>query len=307
MAIVNSDFLNNVLTGFRLGFGRAFEAASNLQPWRSIAMETTSTGDTESYNWLGTPPIMVDVTQGEIQIEGAFPFQYNLQNRTYKSAIEVKRASFEDDKFGMIATEIRQLGLEAARHPGQLLFQLFTSGGLAFDGTAFFADTRVLGRSANIDNIQAGSGVTAAQIVADLGTNRGVMRLFQDDQGRPMNLTPNTIIVPAQLEGAMWQALNPGVVTTPPIPATEDGSWMAGGYLVMVNPYLTDANDWYLLARNGEFRPFVYQERIAPTLEGITSPNSDEGVVRDRFIYSVRARYTVGYGDPRYAIRITNT
>lgn len=306
MAIVSSDFLNNVLTGFQVLFDGEFAAAKNLQPWRELAMPKFSTGDNESYNWLGSPPVMVDVTRGELQIEGAYPYQYSLSNKTYKSAVEIKRATFEDDKYGMMADEIAQLGNEAARHPGQLLFQLFTSGGLAFDATAFFADTRVIGRSANIDNIQTGTGATAALLRADLATNRGVMRKFQDDQGRPMNIVPNTIVVPAELEGAMWEALNPGPSATAPIPATVDGSFQAGGYTVMVNPYLTDANDWYLLARNGRFRPFIYQERIAPSLEGITSPNTDEGVIRDRYIYSVRARYEVGYGDPRYAIRITN-
>lgn len=309
MAIVTSDFLNNVLTNYRVLFGDSFAAAQNLQPWREIAMATNSTKDIESYNWLGTPPVMVDVTKGELQIEGAYPFQYNLQNRTFKSAVEVKRASFEDDTYGLISTHVRQLGQEAARYPGQLLFQLFISGGLAFDGTAFFADTRVIGRSANIDNIQTGTGTTVAQFQADLGTNRGVMRKFQDDQGRPMNLVANTIVVPPELEQVAFQALNAnqGSVLNPAIPATADGSFQGSGYLVMVNPYLTDANDWYLMCRGGEVRPFIFQERIAPSLEGITNPNSDEGVIRDRFIYSARTRFEVGYGDPRYAIRITNT
>jgi phage major head subunit gpT-like protein len=307
MAVVNSDFLSGVLSNFRVGFSMAFEAAANMQPWRELAAQVDSTGDAEVHAWLGTPPKMVDVTRGELQIEGLHPFNYTITNRTFKSAIEVKRSSFEDDKLNLIRPRLEQLGQEAARHPGELLFQLFTSGGLAFDGTAFFADTRVIGRSANIDNIQAGSGVTAANLRTDLATNRGIMRKYQDDQARPMNLIPNTIVVPAEIEGAMWEALNPGSGSaTPPIPASADGSWSAGGYLVMVNPFLTDANDWYLLHRSGAFRPFVYQERIAPSLEGLTTPNTDEGVIRDRYIYTARARYEVGYGDPRYAMRITN-
>jgi len=308
MAIVTSDFLNYVLTNFRVLFADSFAAAQNLQPWRELAMTTTSTKDIESYNWLGTPPVMVDVTRGELQIEGAHAFQYNLANRTFKSAVEVKRSAFEDDTYGTIATHIRQLANEAARYPGQLLFQLFTSGGLAFDGVAFFSDTRTIGRSANIDNIMAGTGTTVAQFQTDLGTARGVMRKFQDDQGRPMNLVANTIVVPPELEQVAFQALNAnqGSIANPAIPATADGSFQAAGYLVMVNPYLTDANDWYLMCRSGEIRPFIFQERIAPTLEGVTSPNSDEGVIRDRFIYSARTRFEVGYGDPRYAIKITN-
>lgn len=311
MAVVTSDFLAGVLTNFRVGFSQAFDAANNLQPWREIAMEVPSTSDIESHNWLGTVPQMVDVTKGELQVEGLHSFQYNIQNRTFKSAIEVKRATFEDDRLGTVRPRLEQLGMEAARHPGQLLFQLFTSGGLAFDGVAFFADTRVIGRSANVDNqIAGGSDPTvAANFQAQLAAARAQMRLFQDDQGRPMNLVGNVIVIPAGLEQAVFQALNAnqGSILNPAIPATADGSFQSSGYLVMVNPYLTDANDWYLLHRDGMFRPFVYQTRIAPSLEGLSNPNTEEGIIRDRFIYTARARYEVGYGDPRYAVKVTNT
>jgi phage major head subunit gpT-like protein len=35
-------------------------------------------------------------------------------------------------------------------------------------------------------------------------------------------------------------------------------------------------------------------------------PNTESAVWHDRFVYGVRARYNVGYGDPRLAVRITN-
>ena len=308
MAIVNSDFLAGVRTGFRSLFQSAFEAASLQAPWRELALPVTSTGQIESYDWLGTVPVMVDVTNGDIQVEGLGNYSQSITNLTYKAAIEVARAAFEDDKLNLISPRVQQLGEEAGRHPGQLIFALFESGGLAFDATAFFADTRVIGRSANVDNIVSGAygAGTVAEFQAGIAAGRAQMRLFQDDQGRPMNVSPNVIVVPPALEQACFQALTDAgrAVNAPAVPATADGAFRLAGYTVLVNPDLTTTDDWYMFYTSGATRPFIYQERVAPALEGLTTPETESGIVRDRFLYSVRARYAVGYGDPRYAVKL---
>jgi phage major head subunit gpT-like protein len=311
MAIVNSDFLAGVRTGFRSLFQTSFEAATKQSPWREMAMTIQSTGQVESYDWLGTVPVMVDVTDGDIQVEGLGHYSQSITNLTYKAAIEVTRAAMEDDKLNLVTPRVGQLGLEAARHPGQLIFALFESGGLAFDATAFFADTRVIGRSANIDNIVTGSygNGTVAEFLAGLAAGRQQMRLYQDDQGRPMNHTPNIIVVPPALEQAAYQALSQTTqgASTVPVPATEDGAFRIANYLLLVNPYLTTTDDWYMFHSTAATKPFIYQERVAPSLEGLTTPETESGIVRDRFVYSVRARYAVGYGDPRYAVKVLDS
>jgi phage major head subunit gpT-like protein len=311
MGVVSSDVLAGVLTNFRTLFATDFEAAMAAQVWRQIAMQIPSKTKTETYNWLGTPPKMEDVTHDEPTLSGLHSFDYSLSNLLYKAAIEVERSMLEDDRLGMVLPRVRQLGSEAARHPGELLFQLFESNGNAFDGTAFFADTRVIGESANIDNINgAGTSGSVTEIKAALAWGRKQMRKFQDDRGRPMNLIPNVIVVPPDLEQLMFQALNTdqaALGTTPPVPATETGAWALAGYTVIVNPFLTSTVDWYMMHVGAALKPFIYQERIAPALEGITTPNTEAGVIRDKFVYSVRARYAVGYGDPRYAVMMDDT
>jgi len=309
MAVVTSDYLAGVLTNFRALFAESFEAARNLSPWREIAMEIPSTTLTETHTWLGTTPTMKDVSKGDLILEGLPRFDFSIENKVWKAGIEVERAVFEDDKVGLLLPRLRQLGEEAARHPGQLILNLPVTNPNAFDAVAFFADTRMIGLSANVDNILAGTGTTVAQFQTDLGSARAQMRKFQDDQGRPMNLVGNIIMVPAELEQVAYQALNAnqGSITQPAIPATEDGAIRSAGYVVIVNPFLTDVNDWYLLHAAGSIRPFIYQTRVAPALEGVTNPTTESGVIRDRFIYSVRARYEVGVGDPRHAVKTTNT
>lgn len=309
MAVVTSDFLQAVLTGLRTTFNEDFSAARNGQDWRRATMIVDSSSGFETHSWLGSVPKMAEA-DGDMILEDPDAYNYTIRNKTFKAGFPVKRDVFEDDRLNIIRPKVAQLADEAARHPGELIFGLARDGSLAtslaFDNVAFFADTRVLGDSANIDNIRTGTGITVAQILADLSANRGVMRKFQDDKGRPMNLVANAVMVPAELEGVMYQALQDerAANASPAIPAEQ--AIISRGYPLIVNPYLTDANDWYLLHVSPSLAPFVLQDRLAPALEGVTSPESESGVIRDQFIYSARARYNVGYGDPRCAIRITN-
>lgn len=310
MAVVSSDFLDGVLTTFRALFARDFSAAEALQGWSDLAMRMDSSGELNTYEWFGTVPQIQDVTNDVVDIRGLEEYNFTIRNREYQGAIEVARTALERDQLNLITPRISQLAGEAARHPGQLLFQLFQTPGNAFDGAAFFADTRVIGESANIDNLAAGTGVTVAQIQADLAASRATMRLFQDDRGRPLNIVGNTIVVPPALEQPMWQALNvaqAGQLDRQVLPVTEGGIMRGQGYTVITNPYLTDVTDWYLLYNGGPtMRPFVYQVEKAPVLESDTNPNSRENIVKRKFLYSVYGRYAVGVTDPRLAIKVVN-
>jgi len=307
---VTPALVAGALTTFRTIFNNVFDAAANLQPWRGIAMEVPSTSDTETHHWLGSVPAMVDVTHDVLQVESLYAFDYSIQNLTYKAAFEVPRSFFEDDKLGLVTPKINQLALEAARHPGQLLFQIPVNNPLAFDGVALIADTRVIGRSANVDNQVAGGSdpTVVANFQLQIAAATALMMLFQDDQGRPMSAIGNVIMVPPALRQVAYQALNANQaaalnqLVAPPTGVIGSNE----GFTIVVNPYLTDANDWYLLSVANGFAPFIYQERIRPTLEPLTN-GSEYAIVNDKFVYTVRARYNVGVGDPRHIVRITNT
>ena len=307
---VTPAVLAGALTSFRTVFNGAFEAAMSglAGAWRNIAMEVQSNSAIEQHVWLGTVPQMVDVTSGDFQVEHLYAFDYSITNATWKSYFEVPRSFFEDDKLALVRPKIAQLAQEAARHPGQLLFNLPISNPLAFDGVALIADTRVIGRSANVDNQIAGSGTTVAQFQADLAAAGAQMMLFQDDQGRPMGLQGNWIMVPPALRQTAFQALNAnqgaGLVNIVAPPGSVLGA--EEGYRIIVNHQLTDANDWFLCHVQDGFSPFIYQTRIPPSLEPLTE-GTDAAIRADRFLFGVRARYQVGVGDPRHIVKTTNT
>lgn len=311
MAVVTSDFLAGVRTQFRALFQREFQAAQALQGWMGLAMPMNSDSEQNTYEWFDTVPTMEDVTHGTPSLGGLREDNFTITNSDYQAAIEVRRSAMERDRLNLIRPRVAQLGLEGARHPGQLLFNLVEDNANAYDGSPFFADTRTIGDSANIDNQISGNGVTVANFQADLASAVAQMRLFQDDRGRPMNLRGNTIMAPAALEQVVWQGLNRtagDAVNSPVIPVTATGVFVASGYTVVINPYLTDTSDWYLFHVGGPaFRPFIYQTEKSPVLESDTDPQSRDAILQRTFVYSVYGRYAVGMTDPRLGVQVENS
>ena len=312
MTVVSSDFLAGVLTNFRALFQRDFDAAQNQQPWTDFAIRMPSDGEQNTYEWFGTVPKMENVSHGTASINDLPEYNFSITNDEFQAVIEVSRMAMERDRLGLVAPRISQLAEEAARHPGELIFELFESNPNAFDGTALFANTRTIGGSANVDNLTAGTGTSIAQFQTDLAVARSTMRLFQDDRGRPLNNVGNMLVIPSALEQTVWQALNANQagdgVNNKPLPASGNGTFSAAGYNVIVNPFLTDTNDWYLLYNGGPSkRPFIYQEEKAPVVESDVNPNTREAIIQRNFLYSVYGRYNVGVTDPRFAVKVVNT
>ena len=88
----------------------------------------------------------------------------------------------------------------------------------------------------------------------------------------------------------------------------SDNAAKANGNNIAVNPYLTDANDWYLFhVGMGAMKPFIFQMEKTPVLEADTNPNDRVTILARTFVYSVYGRYNTGMTDPRLGVRTTNT
>lgn len=314
MALVTSDFLSALTTTVRGDFHREYDAAMGVQAWRQLAMVVPATTETISQQWLGAVPGMQDVTHSDLKTKDMALFDLTKTDKTWKNGFEVSRRAIEDDSLGWVPLRVAQLAEEAAAHPGRRLFQQVrdgnTSAVVTFDGSNLFADAHSIGGQ-TIDNNLASAGSVAVAIQDGIGA----MLEFPDEEGRPMGLSPNVIMVPAELVAETYAALNATqgylAATTagggmgPVIPpASANGTWNAAGYTVIANAHLTDAAAIFMFHVTGSRKPFIFQERIKPTLEAMDDPQSETGVIRDKFIYSGRARNEIYPSDPRYSIRV---
>lgn len=282
-------------------FNKAYSEAAEDR-YAKAYTKITSTQDSELYEWLGSVPLITEWLGGK-KVKTPQNYDYTIRNKDFEGTIGVDRNAIEDDNVGIIQPRIKDLAVRAKNFPGRLISDLIVNGTTnnAYDGNAFFSN-----RATN-DNLLAGTGTSDAQVLADLATARKTMLQFVDEEGEPLEFEGDTIVCPADMEVQFKKLVQSTTF------ATANASGVAnvwGGVIknVIVDPRLSDTNDWYLLATQYPLRPFIYQERKPAKLVSLTNAEASETVFMYRkLLYSVELRGNAGYGFYQMAIKVVNT
>ena len=184
-------------------------------------------------------------------------------------------------------------GYSAAQLPDEIVMDLVSQGftNLCFDGQSFFdTDHEVAGASVSNKGTAALSVATQAAVIASYGAARTAMRKFKDDEGRPLNITPNVLLVPPALEAVALAIVNNDRL--------DDGKAnpYKGTAEVVVDARLTSDTAWFLLDTTKAVKPFIYQERKAPVFVSQTDMNADDVFSRKKYKFGAEARAAGGYG-----------
>ncbi len=290
MPIVKSDIPNLLEAGLRAVFFDAYESA--VGDWERIATVVPSEQDTEKYAWLGSVPKMREFKDERVPA-GLLEHCYSIVNKTWESSIAVDRAALEDDQYGQIKLRVQSLADEARRHQDELVFSLLKDGfaSLCYDGQYFFDTDHAEGDSGS----QSNKGTTALSATS-LQSAITSMSKVKDDKGRIMGVVPDTLVVPPDLKWTAMELLESWLAPDTAANKTDNRRNVLRNALdLVVSPYLTDANDWFLLCTRRIVRPVIFQSRI-PVEFAALEGNSENGFMRDQYVYGVRARYNVGYG-----------
>jgi hypothetical protein len=142
---------------------------------------------------------------------------------------------------------------------------------------------------------------TAAEFRTAFGGAVAQLLSLLDDQAEPMNLSAGglTCVVPGSMYVASSEALSASMLTS-----TENV--LKNAARVVALPRLTDASKWFLLKTDVPVRPFIFRDRDPiefTALEG----KSDEGFMREKYLYGVRARYAMTCGYWQHAIQNDST
>ena len=233
---------------------------------------------------------------------------YSIENLRYEATLSVDRSELEDDQTGQIQIRVQELAARAATHKDFLISQLLingeTSGFNSYDGLSFFNDAHVSGASGNQDNKLTSPAVaptdpSVAEFKTALKAAMAVMLAFKDDVGDPLSMSATGLVcvVPPSMYINALEALSATVIS-------NTSNVLQGAARVIVFPWLTTATKWYLLKTDAVIRPFVFQDRIPLEFTALEQ-SSDEGFLRDKFLYGVRARYAMTYGQWAYAVLTT--
>ena len=294
--LINKATLSAIFVNLKTTFAKAFVAAPSV--WDKIAMKVTSTGSQNDYAWIDNFPKMRKWV-GEKVIRSLKAFKYTLANQDFEATVAVRRNDIEDDNLGIYGPQAQMAGFSAKQWPDELVMDV-VNGAFAnecYDGQ-YFCDTDhpvinpATGEPASVSNkgTVALSVATQAAALASYGAARTAMRKFKDDEGRPLNITPNVLLVPPALEHIALALVNNDRL--------EDGkpNPYKGTAEVVVDARLTSDTAWFLLDTTKPVRPFVFQERKAPVFVEQTTMESDDVFDRGEYKYGTEARGAAGYG-----------
>jgi len=265
---------------FRQGYG-------DSQPW-STALTTPimSSNASELYGHMGRILAMRQWV-GPRLLRDLESFSQTVVNLPFENTISVKQEHLADDSLGVYAPLFQELGRSGAKWPDQLLKTRLQANGNGFDGQAYFSATHDIDPAGNQDNDYAATALTAA----NYAIVRGRMTGYTGEDGEPLGVMPNLLIVPPQLE-----------VTAKTIVVASE---LAGGGTnvnqgsaqVLVVPELANqATTWYLADVSKPIKPWIFQLRKAINLVMKDGPADDNVFWDGDLVYGIDSRGNVAPG-----------
>ncbi len=288
--LVNKANLAPLFIGIKLTFNNALKEAETT--WEKIAMKVPSTGKAEQYNWLNNFPAMKRWV-GEKAVKSLSAHKYTIENDDWEATIEVDRNDIEDDQTGQYAIQAKGAGRSAAMLPDEIVYDLVNQGfeRACYDGQYFFdTDHPVGNHSVSNKGTKKLSVESLAKAQASFGAARTQMRKVTDEEGRPLNINPTILLVPAALEDVARALMT--------VDRLEDGkaNIYKGAAEVVVSARIKSDTQWFLLDTTQPVLPFIYQERKAPVMVEQTSLENDDVFMRKKFKFGAEARAAGGYG-----------
>ena len=195
---------------------------------------------------------------GEKAVKALAASGYSITNDDWEATVEVDRNDIDDDNLGIYAPQAQMAGFSAQQLPDEIVFDLVNKGftSLCYDGQYFFdVDHAVNGQSVTNKGTKKLSAASQAAAQASYGAARTAMKKFKDDEGRPLNINPNVLLVPPALEDTARALLTSDRL--------DDGKAnpYKGTAELVVDARLTSDDAWFLLDTTKPVKPFIYQER----------------------------------------------
>jgi len=303
-AVINTGLLEH---GLKSDFFARFD--STKTHWQDLVTVIPSNSDQETFKWLGTLPLMREWGQGR-KARGVRTESYSVENLKYEATMEVDRDELSDDKTGQIKIRVNELAARAATHKDYLASELLkngaTSGFNSYDGVTFFNAAHESGESGSQSNVMTPDAAdaddpTVPEFKVALKAAIAQMLGCKDDQGHPMSISATGLVcvVPPTMYLTALEAVSATVISS-------TSNVLEGAAGIVPFAWLDDASKWYLLKVDVPVRGLILQDR-EPIEFGSREQDSDQGFMREKYLYGVRARYRMTYGYWQHAISVDFT
>lgn len=288
--IVNREAIQAWFVGLKTTFNNAFGTAPTT--WPKIAMESPSTSSEENYGWLGTIPKMRRWIGAKVA-KSLSAYRYVVVNEDFEVTIAVSRNDIDDDKMGKYKPQALSAGVAAAEWPDELVYEAVNGAfrNVCFDGQPFFDTDHPVGDT-HVSNMSTAplSNATLALAKAGYGAGRTAMKMFKDEEGRSLNVSPNILLVGPALEDIARMLLTNDKLadgTQNPYKGTAE---------MLVDGRIESDTFWCLLDTTKPVKPFIFQPRKKPVFVQQTNMDSPDVFNLAEYKFGAEARGAAGYG-----------
>lgn len=248
--------------------------------------------------------VEADLTTGDIldfvPMNGMVPYddmgegyKTSYTHVEYARGIKVERKLVDDDQYNIINRRPRLLGLASRRRrekDGASMFNNSFNTGGSYNGGDALSLCNSAHTSNNAGSDQSNTG-TRTLTAVNLEASRRLMIGFQSDRDGTIDVQPDMLLVPLQLEETAFEIINSkGKVDT----AQNNANFHLGKYKLLVWPnYLTSSTRWWLLDSQMMKEFHLWFDRIQPEFQ------KDREFDTYNAKYSGYMRYSFGWSDWR--------
>lgn len=318
MIIATTAGLQFFFTGLEDRFWAAYGVAEQF--YEKVCTTVPSSTEQNIYGWIGKIDKMREWVGARVTHSPAAQ-TYTLINQSYELTETIDKFKLADDQFGIYAPMATELGWQAKKWPDYQLRDLWQNTGTQIGARQKGLDTLTHWNAAHpvdfydaskgtyCNDFRSGGVVINGVTVGGALTPQGYATLRQEimsrkgEDGEPLGLIPDLLVVPPQLEGAGKMILeadyfapqlyaNVGLGTN----VGAQQNIQKGSAKLLVIPELAAApTTWMLLCTNRAVKPFVFQQRQAVNF--VYRINEQDPVVFDKhqYIFGTDARGALGW------------
>lgn len=225
------------------------QAPSTYQAWARRAPNAPDFRDITAVQLSGAPELLKTNEHGEFTYGQLGDSAESYKVITYGRIVALTRQAIVNDDLRGFERLLQAFGDSARRLENRLVYSQLTAGGAMSDGKVLF----------HAEHGNLGAGNTLSDIAA-LKAGRLAMRKQKGMQNETLNIAPQFLIVPAELEQIAYQLTSSNYV---PAKADDVNEFRTGGRTALtpvVETLLDDASnkDWYLAAANGSIDTIEY-------------------------------------------------
>ena len=174
------------------------------------------------------------VPEGAEHKQGDFSsYKVTYEPKKYERGVNFTWEMLINDDLGAFRNIGRELGLAATNTISDFVIGFIKNNPVIYDGVALFHANH-----GNLGALALSESTLSAAVTA--------MREQTSESGNPLNIVPGYLVVPAELEFTAKKLVNSALV---PGGSLNDVNVLQGMVEVLVEPLLTDANNWYLVAK----------------------------------------------------------